>query len=189
VRYKPPYTVAEILRLRSEGKANSQIAQRFGVSRSRIQQIIAHEQRRTFSAQRSVAIRQELAACNGIDRKLPIDDLFCVLNLPPRAETVLRNHFGERGVDACSLLDMMDLLIPLVEGPADHYDHMPAYRVKWLGQILYADMIRALSAVDCGEALRTEWGDRKTHLREYLKATCGYYPYMLHGRNAALLDP
>jgi hypothetical protein len=60
------------------------------------------------------------------------------------------------------------------------------YRVKTLGQILYAAMIKALSAVECGEALKAEWTERKNRLRDYLVGTGGFYPYILNGRQAAL---
>jgi len=66
---------------------------------------------------------------------------------------------------------------------------MPAYRVKWLDQIHCATMIQALSAVDCGEALRLEWTARKARLRESPATTGAYYAYMLHGRYPALAEP
>jgi hypothetical protein len=189
VRYKPAYSVLDILRMRSEGKTNPQIARRFGISSSRVQQIIAEGKRKASSAQRSAVLRHEIGARNDIARKLPIEVLFCVLNLPPRAETVLRRHFAEQMVNEFSLRDMMDLLIPLVERPTDLYHHMPAYRLKWLGLMLYGAMIKVMSAVDCGDALEAEWTERKTRLEDYLRATRGYYPYILHGKNPALAEP
>ena len=51
-----------------------------------------------------------------------------------------------------------DLQAPL------YYRHMPAYRVNRLGRILYAEMIRALSALDCGGAFQAEWTKRKRRL-------------------------
>lgn len=55
-----------------------------------------------------------------------------------------------------------------------------------MGQILYANMIRALSAVDCGEAFQAEWAARKERLREYLVGTGAFYPCILHGKGAVL---
>jgi hypothetical protein len=187
-RYKPQYTVLEILQMRSEGKTNQQIAERFGISSSRVQQIIAREKRKASSAQRSAVLRRDICARNDNARKLPVEDLLCILNLPPRAETVLRRHFREQGTNEFSLRDMMDFLIPLVGGATDLYDHMPAYRVKWLGRVLYAAMIKGMSAVDCGDALQAEWTERKARLRDYLRATRGYYPCILQGKNPALAD-
>ena len=83
---------------------------------------------------------------------------------------------------------MMDVLIPIVENPRDHYDLMPAYRVRCLAQILYASMIKALSAVDCGEVFRKEWTARNERLRTYLREGGGFLPDLMHGKHPAL-DP
>jgi hypothetical protein len=196
--YRSRYTIPEILWLKAEGLTQSQIADQFGISTSRVGQLIKQEQQRLVSAERSAAIRHEIAASNDLGKKLPLADLFCILNLSNRAEAVLRKHLAHQGVTEFSLRDMMDFLIPIVDGatginrigdPFDyeaHRRHMPAYRVKMLGQILYAGMIKALSALDCGETFQAEWADRKRQLRDYLIGTGGFYPYILHGKQAAL---
>ena len=183
--YKPPYAIPEVLRLRSEGLTRTQIADHFGISGSRVGQIIEGERQRLLCIERSAAIRNEIRSSNEICRKLPIADLFCVLNLPRKPQGVLTAHFDRQGITSFSLLDMMDLLIPVVDAQ-DYYDRMPAYRVKMLGQILYADMIKALSAVDCGGVFQAEWTVRKARLREYLIGRGGFCPYILQGRNPAL---
>ena len=188
MKYKLPYTVAELLQLRAEGKTNFQIARHFRISTSRVIGIIATEKRNALAAQRSAGLRREIAAGDNLSRKLALDDLFCVLALPPRAETVLRQHFSGRGITECSLREVMDLLIPVVEGPAGFFDLMPGYRIKGLGKILYAKMIKALSAVDCGEGYRTEWTNRKARLRAALVATGEYCAHILHGKDPALAD-
>jgi hypothetical protein len=195
--YQPPYAIHEILRLKSEGQTHSQIGQHFGRSGSLIGHILKVERLRALSAERSQAIRTEIRASNDIGRRLPMDDLFCVLNPIPRVEAILRRHFKRQGIEALSLLDMMDFLIPVVEDAKgsracpdyeEYLRYMPAYRVKNLGQILYAAMIKAMSAVDCGEAFRVEWTARKKRLRDHLIGRGGFYPYILNGKNAALKD-
>jgi hypothetical protein len=196
--YRPRHTLSEIQRLTSEGLTHSQIADLFDISTTRVWQIVKQEQQRIVSADRSAAICNEIMASNDLGRKLTLDELFCVLNLSKKAEAVLRRHLTQQGVTGFSLRDMMDFLIPIVDDataidrigvPIDfekYYRHMPAYRVKMLGQILYADMIKALSALDCGEVFRTEWVDRKRRLRDYLIGTGHIHPYFLNGKNAAL---
>lgn len=196
-KYKSPYTIPEILRLKSEGQTQRQIADHFGISSSRVGQIIKGEKHRLVSAERSAVVRSEIRTSNEFGRKLTIADLFCVLNLPKRPEAVLRTHFNRQGIDEFSLRDMMDVLIPIVEDSKgirdqldyeEHRRHMPAYRVKTLGQILYANMIKAVSSVDCGDAFRAEWAERKKRLRDYLGGTGGFYPYILNGKTAALRE-
>ena len=196
--YRPRHTLSEIQRLKSEGLTHSEIAALFGISTTRVWQIVKQEQQRIVTANRSAAICTEIMASNDLGKKLAMDDLFCVLNLSKKAEAVLWRHLIRQGVTGFSLRDMMDFLIPIVDdatgittsgAPFDfeeHRRHMPAYRVKMLGQILYAEMIKALSAVDCGEAFRTEWVDRKRRLRDYLIGTGNFHPYVLNGKNAAL---
>lgn len=187
--YKPPYTIPEVLRLKTEGQTHSQIADHFGISSSRVGQIIKREGQQAVSAERSAAIRNEIRASNDIGKALSLDDLFCVLNLPSRPRSILMAHFNRQGIRTFSLQDMMDFLIPFAGDAKDHYDlydYLPAYRVKMLGQILYATMIKGLSAIDCGEVFRAEWTARKKSLREYLIGTGGFYPYILNGKNAAL---
>ena len=97
--------------------------------------------------------------------------------------------FSEEGVNEFSLRDLMDFLIPFVERPADLCDRMPGFRAKGFGKILYAAMIRQTSAVDCGDAFRSEWAERKARLRGHPRATRGYHPHFLHGKKPALAEP
>ncbi len=187
--YQPPYRIPEVLLLHAEGLSCSQIASRFGISGSRVGQIIKGERQRALDAAHAMAIRNELRVANDIDRKLPVDDLIHVMELPKRHRTLLAAYFADQGITCYSLRNMMDFLVPRVDDQGDFYDHLPAYRIKRLGQILYGGMIKALSGADCGEAFRQEWTDRKDRLRRYLVGTKGYYPAILHGKHAALLKP
>jgi transcriptional regulator with XRE-family HTH domain len=80
---QPRHSVPEILQLRAEGKTYAQVARHFGISSSRVGQIIRRERRRASVAERSAARCREIGARNDLARKLPIDGLFCVLGLPP----------------------------------------------------------------------------------------------------------
>ena len=100
----------------------------------------------------------------------------------------MRAHFKRQGITKFSLRDMMDFLIPAIDNHGNFYDIMPAYKVKMLGQILYANMIKSLSAVDCGKAFTGEWTARKKTLRDYLISTGGFYPYILNGKGIALRE-
>ena len=180
--YKPRHTVPEILRLKSEGLTNTQIAERFRICDSTVSQIVRKEAKRVLSVERSNALRSEIKSGNDIDRRLGIDDLLCVLNLTQLGQAVLRRHFDGQGIRDFSLRDMMDFLIPKSDGSAEFYDHMSAYRVRGLGKILYGAMIRAMSLMDCGEAFRAEWVARKQSLSAYLEATGDFSMYVLHGR-------
>ena len=96
---------------------------------------------------------------------------------------------SEEEVNEFSLWDLMDCLIPFGERPADRYDRMPGYRSRGFGKTLCAAMIGQVSAVDCGDAFRSEWAERMARLRGHLRATRGYYPHFLYGKNPALAEP
>ena len=117
---KPPCSIPEVLRLKSEGLTNVQISGRLGISRSRVGQIVERERLYALSVERSAALRNEIRISNGIGKKLPMADLFCVLDLPKRAQAVLVAHFNRQGTTDFSLLDMMDFLIPVVEDAKGH---------------------------------------------------------------------
>ncbi len=198
MKHKPSYTIPEILRLKSEGLTNSQIADQFDISSAMVWQLIKQEHHRLAAAERSATILAGIVAHHDLDKKLPVTDLLCVLHLSKRADRVLRRHFGQQGVTEFSLRNMMDFLIPAVDDAKeanrsgdqvdfeDYYRHMPAYRVKMLGQILYAEMIKAMSALECGEVFRSEWTERKRRLRDYLIGSDSYNSYFLRGKHAAL---
>jgi len=74
------------MRLKAAGLAHSQIAKHFGISAARIGQLIKAEQERVASSATVARLRQQIRAgldLSDLDRKLPVDDLFCLLELPP----------------------------------------------------------------------------------------------------------
>jgi hypothetical protein len=165
--YQPPYTLPEILQMRSQGKTFSEIGNHFGRSSARMSQIVNREEQRQQSVKRSAVLLSEIRCQAGIDRKLTIPDLFCVLNLSKRAEAVLKRYFRTNDITDFSLRDMMDFLLPVVDGSGDYFDYLPGYRVNTLGVILYREMITRLSAVDAGESFQGDWAIRKSQLRDY----------------------
>lgn len=163
--YKPPYTIVEVVRMRSEGLTHSEIAGNFGISASRVGQLLKREREERSAAERSAVILNEIRSQDDPNRKLAIPDLFCVLDLSRRAEAVLKRHFSTNGITGFSLRDMMDFLLPVVNGPGEYIDYLPGLRVRTLGAILYREMIKRLSAVDAGESFQREWAMRKAQLR------------------------
>jgi hypothetical protein len=128
--YQPPYTIPEVLQMRAEGKTYSEIGNHFGISRPRVGQLINREKQRQQSAERRKVILNGIRGSNDIDRKLPLEDMFCVLSLSRRAGTCLRGYFSLNHITEFSLRDMMDFLLPLVDVEADYIEHLPALRVK-----------------------------------------------------------
>ena len=185
--YKPPYSVPEILKMRGEGMTLRQIGLRVGVSASRVGQLIQASGKSARLAARASVIREELRTANDGSRKVPVEDVLCLLDLSGKARDRLRKWCEWEAITELSLFDLMDMLLPVVEHPRGLYDLMPAYKVHGLGQKIYAELIKAVTALDCGDACQTEWTVRKERLKDYLRGQGGFYPYILHGRAAALL--
>ena len=174
--------------MRGEGMTLRQIGLRVGVSASRVGQLIQASEKSARLAARARAIREELRTANDCSRKVPVEDVLCLLDLSGKARDRLRKWCEWESITELSLFDLMDMLLPVVEHPSGHYDLMPAYKVHGLGQKIYAELIKAVSALDCGDACQTEWAARKQRLKDYLRGQGGFYPYILHGQVAALLE-
>lgn len=186
--YKPPYKVPEVVQMRQEGLTYRQIGKHFGISSSRVGHVIKAADNRAREAARAETLRLELRASGGLTKKIPFDDLLCLLDLSARGKDQLQKWCNCEGIAELSLLDLMNMLLPVVEHPKEYYDLMPAYKVRGLGQIIYAELIKAVSALDCGGNCEQEWTARKKRLRKYLRKQGGSFPYILGGRSPALTE-
>jgi len=186
--HSPAYSVPEILKLRQEGMTQREIGRRVGISGARVGQLIREAEERVPLDARASTLRGELCASNDLNRKLPVEDVLYLLDLSGKARSRLRKWCDWEDITELSLLDLMDMLLPVVERPKSHYDLMPAYRVHGLGQKIYAELIKAVTALDCGAACEAEWETRRKNLKTHLRNEGGLYPYVLHGRGAALVE-
>lgn len=166
--YQPPYTIPEVLQMRSQGKTYSEIGNHFGVSSSRVGQIINREKQQRQSGEHRKVILNGIHNDNDIELAIPVENMLCVLNLSAKAKTCLKRYFEAKKITELSLRDMMDVLLPVVDVDAGYMDHLPGYRVKGLGTIIYTELVQGLSAVDKGETFQREWTKRKGLLREYI---------------------
>ena len=185
--YRPVYNVPEIVRLHSEGMTQREIGRRVGISGSRVGQLVRASEKRARQEERASTIREELRTSNELTRKWPVEDVLGLLDLSGKARERLRKWCEWADIAELSLLDLLDMLLPVVEHPKSHYDLMPAYKVRGLGQKIYAELIRAVTALDRGDACEAEWEARKKNLKAHLRDEGGFYPYILDGRGAALL--
>jgi hypothetical protein len=89
MRYKscqPPYAIPEVMRMRSQGKTHSEIADHYHVSTSRVGQVIRKEKERVLSSERAESLRRQIRACHDLsdlDKTIPADDPFAFCNSRP----------------------------------------------------------------------------------------------------------
>ena len=119
---------------------------------------------------------------------MPLDDLFVALQFPPHIGKRLNAHFTSKGVQELSLVEFMDFLIPDGVKITSLYGSIPAYQVKGIAQIYYANFIKGMNKIedDLGVAFKNEWTRRKKRLKESLIAIKYPAPYLMRGKNPVL---
>lgn len=181
--YKPPYTIPKIMKMQAEGQTYSQIARHFGISRARVGQIVKRERQRLASTERAQRFCQQIRASNDLndlDKKLSLDDLFCLLDLKPFVSERFKRHFQWLGIRELSLRQFMDVLLPIVDNPKNLFDVLPAFKIRTIGQKSYVAVNMRLSSLDVGEAFSKEWAERGRRLKEYLIKSEGYHKSLLY---------
>ena len=178
MKRRPRYTVPEILQMRADGKRNQEIAERFNISAARVGQIIRKEEEQVLEVERSESRRRRIRASNDLNdlnKKLPVDDIFCLLELPQVVVNRFNDHFRWTGIQMLSLREFMDILIPVVDTPRNFYDVLPAFKIRNIGRKSYAAVVVKLSSLNLGEAFSREWAERRRRLSLYLLASEGYH--------------
>ena len=158
---------ADILRMGLTGGDFRDIARQLNISSSRVHQIFKKEKERYDWTRRSRKLQRDYRKRNAIDRKMRIDNLFCMLAFPTKIREVLGHYFGEHEIKTYSIRDMMEFLIPQCQSYQPLNCVMPACGIRGMGKRYYATLIGTMSSVDCGEEFQREWTERKIRLENY----------------------
>ena len=177
MRYKIEKRNAEIVQKRNSGASYRAIASEFGLSRSRIQQIVSRSRTEKESQEQSTKLLSKLRMFDNIDKNWPTETLILGLRFPIRAEQRLTEYFGCSSSYEISLKDIMDFLITDYEKiPHDLYEACPAYRQKHIGRKTYRAIVNHLSEQDLGNTFRCEWNRRLKKLIRFMEKRWGYIP-------------
>ncbi len=167
----------EIVLKWDSGASYKAIASEFGLSRSRIQQIVRRSIKEDEKQEQSTRLISKLKMLNDIDRNWPIETLIQGLRFPIRAEQRLTEYFGCSNSYEISLRDIIDFLITDYEKiPHDLYEACPAYKQKQIGRKTYSAIIHHLSEQDLGHSFRCEWNMRLKKLMRFMEELWGYIP-------------
>ena len=171
---------SEVVRMRKEGISYKQICERFGISRSRVGQIISAFELEEQQRERSRQILQTLRSTNNIDKKWPKEIIMECLLLPKVFAWRLERHFQRENIVELSLRDLMDFLIfGHIEAGQDLFQVMPALTQFNIGRKTYAFLVGRVSEQGLGEAFHTEWTMRVGNAVRYLQRTHAYVPSVL----------
>lgn len=177
MRYKVENRNAKIVQKKNSGATYRAIASEFGLSRSRIQQIVSRSIKEEKRHEQSTRLLSKLRMFDDIDRKWPTETLIQGLRFSIRAEQRLTEYFCCSNSYEISLRDIMDFLITDYEKiPHDLYEACPAYKQKQIGRKTYSAIINHLSEQDLGHTFSWEWNTRLKKLIRFMKKVWGYIP-------------
>jgi hypothetical protein len=171
---------SEVVRMRKEGISRKQICEHFGISRSRVRQIISASRLEEQQRERSRQMLQTLRSTNTIDKKWPKEIIMECFRLPKVFAWRLERHFQKENILELSLRDLMDFLISRhIEAGQNIFQVMPALTQFNVGWKTYAFLVRCLSQQDLGETFNTAWAMRIANVVRYLQRTHAYVPSVL----------
>lgn len=151
------------------------IASEFGLSRSRIQQIVNRHRRDAERQERSSELLNKLRMADNIDEKWPTETLIQYLRFPIRAEQRLTEYFCGSEIGEISLRDIMNFLITDYERiPYDLHEACPAFKQKQIGHKTYAAAVNHLSEQVLGNTFYCEWNKRLKKLFRFMQARKQY---------------
>jgi len=177
VRYKVEKRNAEIVQKSDSGASYKAIASEFGLSQSRIQQIVSRYRIDVERQERSKRLLSKLRMFDDIDRNWPTETLIRDLRFPLRVEQRLTEYFGCTNSYEISLRDIMDFLITDYEKiPHDLYEACPAYKQKQIGRKTYGAIVHHLSEQDLGHTFNCGWNRRLKKLMCFMEKRWGYIP-------------
>lgn len=168
---------AEIVQKSNSGVSYRVIASEFGLTQSRIQQIVSRYKNELERQKRLSKLLSKLRMFDNIDNKWPAEFLIQDLRFPIRAEQRLTEYFCGSDAEEISLRDIMDFLITDYKKiPHGLYEACPAYKQKHVGLKTYAAAVNHLSAQDLGNAFNCEWNIRLKKLMDFMERRWGYIP-------------
>jgi hypothetical protein len=157
-----PLRNADIVRMKQEGFTYEQIAEAFGLSRQRPQQIVARTERELELERALATITAEMQASNDLTKNWPCENFFETLGFPRRAVSTLKKHYDKAGKRFISFEELLEALLPN-EYAVEEFPlvTVPVMRIKGIGIILYADMVKRLGELDLGSVFAHEYANRK----------------------------
>jgi len=166
----------EVLARSRQGESHRSLANRFDLSRSRIDLIIHEFKEKSELTGRRNRLFEAIRLSNKLEKAWPAPELVDALDVIPMARTALKNHFKEQNIKEISLRNLMDMVTP----PADENDcrqsDVPLLRVWFIGKKGFWSVVNRLSSLDLGVCFKEEWQLRLLKLRREWKIT-GRLPY------------
>ena len=168
---------AEIVQEFTAGALCSEIASKFGLSRSNIQKIVSRYKAEEKRKEQSTKLIADIKMFDDLDKKWTAETLIQGLQFSWRAKRSFIKYFGCSKSCEISLRNIMDFLITDYEEiPHDLYQVSPAYKQKDVGRKTYIALIKCLSEQDLGRTFGIEWEKRLRKLMRFMRKRWGNIP-------------
>lgn len=158
---KYSHTTVEILRLHATMESYQAIATVVGCSRGNVSRVLLRETSKTAQQLRAKNLQRIIRTDGTLNHKWPISDLMQALQFDGRINSVLTQYLVMRGIDSCSLSDLLDILLPPFEHSTPCFNDIPIIRAKDGGKLRLIAMVEALDTIDFGDAFRAEYIKRR----------------------------
>ena len=167
----------QILERSRRGESHRNLAQRFNLSRSRIDVIVHEFEAQQKLTERSSRLLEAIRQADDLDQPWPVGDLIDVIRTLPMTRSCLKKHFVEQLTSHLSLRALMEMVIPTAQGP----DPAPALPhlllgVYGVGKKGFWSVVNRLTGLDLGAQFKQEWGKRLDLLQCDWKIE-GKFPY------------
>lgn len=156
-----------ICRLYLSGMTTKEVASRLRIPIGHVWHVAVRDKEAGEWAIRGERARQEIRACDDIDRKWPMPDVIDALQLPTRARTGLVSYYDDQKAMRLSLRELMDFVVPEKPIPDRQFGCTNVTRLRNVGRLGFWAILERLSTLDLGEKAKVEWKRKLELLRRY----------------------
>lgn len=165
----------QILQMRKDGVGRHDVARKFKLSPSRIEQI---EKRDTFDrsmADRRARVREDIRDADDPERMWPVTDVIDAVGLLAVTKKRLLDHFASVEKQWMSLRELMDMCL---DAPVEGMDFMmsPLLRVRGVGKKGFWSVVNGLTRMNLGRCCDEAWQTTLAKVKQEHKVA-GATPY------------
>ena len=166
----------EIIKMRTDGDNYRKIAEKFNLSRTRVQQILKKNEMEMNREKRAENLRREIGMLDNITKKYAREEIFDCLLLNASVVRILNDYLADIGIAEISLKDLIDnLIIAKNIETTNLYEAMPVFRLRRVGCKTYISTVNQITkCCNFCSFFEREWRIRKDRLKEHLKNTHTY---------------
>lgn len=155
----------QILQMREEGVQRIEVARRFKLSPSRIEQIEKQDAIDKAAAERRFRLREAIRAADDPGKVWRVKDLLDAIGLPTVTKRGLIYRFRAVGQRRARLRELMDLA-PAAPIAGLNFMMSPLLRIPGLGRKGFWCVVNGLTEMDLGTQGNREWQERLTKVKE-----------------------